>query len=401
MPFVGDLRLRLGPLRLRASAGFAARDGYAAAPSVTASDEARVRRAFLAAAAAAAAAEGGAEPGGAWDAQQRAQVEQLLQRKEGPSERELDGLELPVAALDRALALLGIDLSGPELRAVRAELLEPALSECLAELPHGDEGKRGAFAEGKAPENEGKHGLEEKQHSISQPQPPESDQAGGAPRASGAVLSFARFCRVVAEVYAPSYVYGKELNRAAARGDVAAVRQLVARGCSPGAADGRGMTALHYACEAGNVEAVKLLSELLPEAACNVQDQSGWTPSIAAAANGKAQVLPLLAKRKADLSLCTSAGRSALHWACCKGHLEAARALLAAGANAKAVDNSGLSCLHLAVLANSKAIVQALLKAGADPAQCDISGRVARDLCADETSAESLLGPLKDKDRKK
>ena len=52
------------------------------------------------------------------------------------------GLALPVAALDRALALLGIDLSGPELR---AELLEPALSECLAEAPHGDEGKRGAF----------------------------------------------------------------------------------------------------------------------------------------------------------------------------------------------------------------------------------------------------------------
>jgi ankyrin repeat protein len=73
-------------------------------------------------------------------------------------------------------------------------------------------------------------------------------------------------------------------------------------------------------------------------------------PSIAAAANGKAQVLPLLAKRKADLSLCTSAGRSALHWACCKGHLEAARALLAAGANAKAVDNSGLSCLHRTML---------------------------------------------------
>ena len=142
MPFAGDLRLRMGPLRLRASAGFWARDGYEAAPSVTAGDEARVRRAFLAAAAAAAAAEGGAEPGGSWDAQQRAQVEQQLQRKAGPSERELDGLALPVAALDRALALLGIDLSGPELR---AELLEPALSECLAEAPHGDEGKRGAF----------------------------------------------------------------------------------------------------------------------------------------------------------------------------------------------------------------------------------------------------------------
>ena len=107
------------------------------------------------------------------------------------------------------------------------------------------------------------------------------------------------------------------LLRAASYDDWKEVRKLMLDGADPSAADGQGLTALHYAAFYGNMELTQTLIELGP----------------------------------AGLVLCeTPRGETSLYLACLKGNLEIAKALIKAGGEAlllkTAVD--GISCLYIA-----------------------------------------------------
>jgi ankyrin repeat protein len=121
---------------------------------------------------------------------------------------------------------------------------------------------------------------------------------------------------------------------AARGGDLDLVRELLRQGEDVNAAQGDGMTALHWAAERGDADMV----DVLVFAGAEVQSVTRigeYTP---------------------------------LHIAARNGHLEATEALLRGGAEVDAVTNpSGSTPLHLAAVAGNGDLVRVLIAAGADP----------------------------------
>ena len=120
---------------------------------------------------------------------------------------------------------------------------------------------------------------------------------------------------------------------AARRGDIETVRTLLRDGADVNAAQGDGMSALHWAAERGDVEMIAVL---------------------------------LYAGAEVETTTRIGAYRP-LHVASRNGSLDAVEALLAAGADEDArTDPSGSSALHLAALSGSSDVVRSLIAAGAD-----------------------------------
>src|SRR4051812_36999485 len=120
---------------------------------------------------------------------------------------------------------------------------------------------------------------------------------------------------------------------AAMRGDRDAVRTLLKQGADVGAAQGDGMTALHWAAEHGDAELADMLLYAGANAAA-VTRIGQYTPLHIAAKSGSAAVVGVLLKGGASVAAKTS--------------------------------NSGVTALHLAASAGSTDVVQALIDAGAD-----------------------------------
>ena len=119
---------------------------------------------------------------------------------------------------------------------------------------------------------------------------------------------------------------------AAQRGDLPGVRALLARDVSVDAAQGDGMTALHWAAERGD-----------------------------------SAMAAVLLRAHADVHARTRIGAySPLHLAARGGHEGAVRALLAVDRDVRATTESGATALHLAAAAGNGAVVRALLDRGAD-----------------------------------
>jgi ankyrin repeat protein len=121
------------------------------------------------------------------------------------------------------------------------------------------------------------------------------------------------------------------LAAAAMRDDLAEVRTLLGRGADPNAAQGDGMTALHWAAERGqaDIAAALLTAGARPSATTRL---GAYTP---------------------------------LHLAARRGHDAVALRLVAAGADVSAVASTGVTPLHLAAAAGSRATIEALVARGA------------------------------------
>ncbi|MSR36430.1 MAG: hypothetical protein EXR95_07275 [Gemmatimonadetes bacterium] len=118
---------------------------------------------------------------------------------------------------------------------------------------------------------------------------------------------------------------------AAMRGDVEAVRALINKGEDVNAAQGDGMTALHWAAENGNVEMAQVL--VTAGAGLEAVTRRGfYTPLHVAAKAGRGAVVKALLDAGADANAQTEMGTTALHQAAGSGSAEAAAALLAKGA---------------------------------------------------------------------
>ncbi|MEX0837079.1 MAG: ankyrin repeat domain-containing protein [Gemmatimonadota bacterium] len=182
---------------------------------------------------------------------------------------------------------------------------------------------------------------------------------------------------------------------AAMQGDLARVEALIRQGADLDAAQGDGMTALHWAAEQGHTE----MAARLIEAGASVSPTTrlgDYTPLHIAARGGHAAVVATLLEAGADAGARTSTGGSTpLHFAASTSSEGAVAALIAHGADVDArEDHWGQTPLMFAASAGRLATVEALLAAGADVSVMtgvvDMRERAAEDRAAGQLREEVL-----------
>ena len=158
------------------------------------------------------------------------------------------------------------------------------------------------------------------------------------------------------------------LADAARRDDVSAVRALLQQGADVNAAQGDGMTALHWASERGNTEMV----ELLLHAGASVHAITrigGYTPLHLASRVGHAPVVGALLEAGSDSKAATkSGGATALHFAAESGDVATVTTLLEHGADPNSRETEwGQTPLIFAAAHNRADVIRLLIERGADP----------------------------------
>lgn len=173
------------------------------------------------------------------------------------------------------------------------------------------------------------------------------------------------------------------------------VRSLLRNGADVNAAQGDGMTALHWAAENGNAE----LAEMLLYAGANVgavTRLADYTALHLASRRGRAEVVRVLVDAGADVTATTGTGGvQPLHFAAQSGNTEVVAALLAGGADVNAVEEKrGQTPLMFAAAFGRSDVVRQLSDAGADvgatTAVVDIPRRAAEDRAAGQVRDQVL-----------
>ncbi|XP_032802655.1 acyl-CoA-binding domain-containing protein 6 isoform X2 [Petromyzon marinus] len=91
-----------------------------------------------------------------------------------------------------------------------------------------------------------------------------------------------------------------------------------------------------------------------------------------------------------DINQRDEEGRTLLHWACDRGHLETVELLLKRGANVNSQDDEGQTALHYACGCDFPAAVRLLLAFGADPSIPDSEGTLPSQLADTAQTAQAL-----------
>jgi ankyrin repeat protein len=175
------------------------------------------------------------------------------------------------------------------------------------------------------------------------------------------------------------------LADAARRGDLDAVRSLLARGEDVNGARSDGMTAMHWAAERGDLAMAKLLLSKGPDLGLGTRI-GAYTPLHVASRRVQLDIVAELLAAGADVNARTTySGSTPLHLAAAEfGGEQVVAALLRRGADVNAREASaGQTPLMFAAANDRAASVRALLGAGADPAiettVVDVPTRVAQD----------------------
>ena len=153
---------------------------------------------------------------------------------------------------------------------------------------------------------------------------------------------------------------------AAMRRDVAGVRSLLASGADVNAAQGDGMTALHWAARNGDSVLTGLLlrAKASPRAVTRI---GSYTPLHVASEIGSAPVVAALLKAGADPKAKTSTGVTPLHFAAMSGSVTSVSALIDRGADVNAAEPAwDETPLMLAAASGRTDAVRTLVKRGAN-----------------------------------
>ncbi len=176
---------------------------------------------------------------------------------------------------------------------------------------------------------------------------------------------------------------------AAMNGDAETVRALLREGADVNAAQGDGMTALHWTALNGDVATMNLLVY----AGANMDPMTrvgGYTPLHLASAEGNGEAVAFLVGAGSDPSALTATGVRPLHLAAQAGSPDAVSSLLEFGADVNVRDEThGRTPLIFATSRNRLATMEALLSAGADVyLATDVIDYVARN--AEDNAARSI-----------
>ena len=153
---------------------------------------------------------------------------------------------------------------------------------------------------------------------------------------------------------------------AAMSGNRDAVRTLLKAAADVNAAQGDGMTALHWAAMKDDADLVQTL--LFAGANVKATTRIGsYTPLILAARSGSASVIAPLLKSGADANSATANGTTALMLASASGNVDAVKSLIDAGAKVNDKEPvRGLDAAMFAAASNRAAVLTLLAKNGAN-----------------------------------
>ncbi len=153
---------------------------------------------------------------------------------------------------------------------------------------------------------------------------------------------------------------------AAKHGNKDAVRRLLKDGADVNTGFGDGMTALHWAAQAGDVE----LATLLLRAGANVMATTrvgGYTPLLIASISGDASTINALLTARADPNRATTNGTTPLMLAAASGSADAVKLLIDYGANVDAKEYAkGETALIFAAAYGRAAVIRVLAAHAAD-----------------------------------
>ena len=156
------------------------------------------------------------------------------------------------------------------------------------------------------------------------------------------------------------------VSDAAQSGDIALVRSLIAKHSDVNAAQGDGMTALHWAASHDDVAMAKLLlaSGAKPQTSTRLRSM---TPLFFAAQAGSGTVIDALAAAGADVIAANETGLTPLMMAAAAGSVDALNALLRHGADVNAKESAReQTALMFAAAKNRGPAIRLLLAKGAD-----------------------------------
>lgn len=197
-------------------------------------------------------------------------------------------------------------------------------------------------------------------------------------------LCLALLCAIAAGASAPPHRVPSPVADAAMQGDAETVRALLREGADVNAAQGDGMTALHWAARHDDADMARML--VLAGARLGAVTRNGqYTPLHLAARNGGAATVRVLLDAGATVDARTSSGAALpLHFAAEHGDVEVVAALLDAGAEVDATDQAfGQTPLMWAAALGRVPAITLLLERGADIAATsdveDIPGREEQD----------------------
>ncbi len=159
---------------------------------------------------------------------------------------------------------------------------------------------------------------------------------------------------------------GAPVADAAMQGDREAVRALLKQAADVNAAQGDGMTALHWAAMKDDADLVQTL--LFAGANVRATTRIGtYTPLILAAKSGSGSVIAPLLKSGADANSQTANGTTALMLASASGNADAVASLIEGGAQVNATEPvRGLNAAMFAAASNRAAVLPLLAARGAD-----------------------------------
>ena len=209
------------------------------------------------------------------------------------------------------------------------------------------------------------------------------------------IWAIAALCVAFAAITAGA---GSDVADAARRGDIGAVRKLIAAKADVNAAQIDGATALHWAVHRGDVEMTDAL--LRAGAKVDAANRVGMTPLAMAAIYGHPSLVDRLVKAGADVKARGLGGETMLMYAARNVRPDVIRLLVEAGAEVNARETlRGTTALMWAAEQKHPEAVAALLAAGADPSLKSGGAGLPRNYMAQRVNTRAVEEAQKRRER--